>query len=301
MRLRNVLLALAGSVAAPAWSQGQGGAVAAADAPFNLNFTLAAVTDSRERGLSNSANRPTVRASMELLHASGAFAELEVLRVSKAQYPLGQGVRMQAVAGYRWGNPDEWHYELGGLYSHFPGSKLPGLSGYHLTMDPDLGEIIDVTPTPGDVNPATAELVGRISYRGFSLRYYHTVSKNFYGISSKTVCAGLKDLSESYECYQEGLKNSRGSGYVEIAYLHRLSKAAAVELRLGHQQVRHFRDFDALSFSVEYRHLWRGSEFSAAVVGARPRTREVYAVETSGGKTRDSAKTTLVLGVSRSF
>ena len=168
-------------------------------------------------------------------------------------------------------------------------------------MDPDLGEIIDVTPIPGDVSPTTAELFGRVSFRGFSLRYYHTVSKNFYGISTKTVCAGLKDLAESYACYQDGLKNSRGSGYVEIAYLHRLSKAAVVELRLGHQQVRHFRDFDTSSFSIEYRHLWSGCEFSAAVVGARPRSREAYEVEMGGGASRDSAKTTLVLGVSRSF
>ena len=166
-------------------------------------------------------------------------------------------------------------------------------------MDPDLGEIIDVTPIPGDVSPTTAELFGRVSFRGFSLRYYHTVSKNFYGISTKTVCAGLKDLAESYACYQDGLKNSRGSGYVEIAYLHRLSKAAAVELRLGYQQMRHFRDFDTSSFSIECRHLWSGCEFSAAVVGARPRSREQ--AQMGGGASRDSAKTTLVLGVSRSF
>lgn len=299
MRHRHLLLALAGMLAAPAWSQGL--AAAAADAPFNLDFTLAALTDSRERGLSNSANRPTVRASMALLHASGAFAEMEVLRVSKDQYPQGPGLRLQAAAGYRWGNPDGWHYELGGLYSHFPGSKLPGLSGYRLTIDPDLREIIDVMPIAADVSPATAEVVGRISVGGFALRYYHTVSKNFYGISSKTVCAGLDNLAESYGCYQEGLKNSRGSSYGELAYLHRLSKAAAVELRLGYQQVRHFRDFDSGSFSIEYRQAWRGCEFSAAIVGARPRAREAHAVEIGGGNTRDSAKTALVLGVSRSF
>lgn len=92
--------ALAGLVATPAWAQNGEAAAEAANASFHRGFTLAAFTDSRERGLSNSANRPAVRASVELLHASCAFAELELLRVSKAQYPQGQGVRLRpATAG----------------------------------------------------------------------------------------------------------------------------------------------------------------------------------------------------------
>lgn len=301
-RIAILLLALAGAgTAVPAWSQAGVDATEENSPAFNLNFTLAAVTDSRERGLSNSANRPTVRAAAELLHSSGVFAELEVLGVSKHQYPGGNGIRLQAVAGYRGGNPDGWHYEVGGLYSRFPGSQLPGASGYNVTIDPELEEIVDVTAIPGDVSPDTAELFGRISYRGLSLRYFHTVSENFYGINSNTVCAGIADLVNSLACYEGGLKNSRGSGYFELAYLHRLSKASAIEVRIGHQRVRNFHDFDTNSFSIEYRHSWKGFEFSAAAVGARARNRHAYDVDVGGGKTRDPGKLTVLLGVSRKF
>ncbi len=301
-RIPILLLTLAGAgTAVPARSQSSIDAAAPDSPAFNLSFTFAAVTDSRERGLSNSANRPTVRAAAELLHSSGAFAELEVLGVSKHQYPGGQGIRLQAVAGYRGGDPDGWHYEAGGLYSRFPGSRLPGASGYNVTIDPELEEVVDVRPIPGDVSPDTAELFGRISYRGISLRYFHTVSENFYGIGSKTVCAGMDDLVSSLECYEGGLKNSRGSGYFELGYLHRLSKVSAIEVRIGHQRVRNFHDFDTNSFSIEYRHSWKGFEFSAAAVGARARNRQAYLVDVGGGKTRDPGKLTLLLGVSRKF
>ncbi|MDF3831587.1 hypothetical protein P3W85_01225 [Cupriavidus basilensis] len=300
--IANLLLALAGAgTAVPAWSQSSAGPTEGDSPAFNLSFKLAAVTDSRERGLSNSANRPTVRAAAELLHSSGAFAELEVLGVSKHQYPGGNGIRLQAVGGYRGGNPDGWHYEVGGLYSRFPGSRLPGASGYNVTIDPELDEIVDVTAIPGDVSPDTTELFGRISYRGLSLRYFHTVSENFYGINSNTVCAGINDLASSLECYEGGLKNSRGSGYFELAYLHRLSKVSAIEVRIGHQRVRNFHDFDVNSFSIEYRHSWKGFEFSAAAVGARARDRHAYDVDVGNGKARDPGKLTLLLGVSRNF
>lgn len=296
-----LLAALTTLAAAQVQAQDTDSRPEATSSDFNWNASLAAVTDSRERGLSNSANRPAVRASVELLHSSGAFAELEALSISKHQYPQGLGLRWQAAGGYRWGDPDGWHYEVGGQYSRFQGSKLPGGSGYIVTIDPELDETVDASLIPAKTSPTTSEVFGRISYQGLSLRYYHTVSKNFYGISSNTVCAGIEDFEASLGCFEGGSKNSRGSGYLELGYLHRLSKTSSIEFRAGHQRVRNFRDFDTNSFSVEYRHLWRGYEFSVAAVGARARSREVYEVDVGGGKKRDSSKTALVLGIGRSF
>ncbi|KAB2900329.1 MAG: hypothetical protein F9K35_07075 [Burkholderiaceae bacterium] len=276
-------------------------AAAASGSDFHWNGSVGIVTDSRERGLSNSAGRPAARASIEWLHASGAFAELELLSISKHQYPQGLGMRMQAAGGYRWGDPDGWHYEAGGQYSRFPGSTLKGGSGYHLVLDPEGGDIIDATLIPAQTSPTTAELFGRISYQNLSVRYYHTVSRNFYGIGTNTVCPAIPDFEASFECFQGGARNTRGSGYLEWAYLHRLSKAASLELRLGYQRVRNFHDFNTRSFSLEYRHLWRDYEFSVAAVGARARSREVYEVDVGGGQQRNSARTRLVLGVSHRF
>ncbi len=300
-RIAISVLALAGAGAAvPAWSQPDVSGPEEDSSPFTLSFMIEAVTDSRERGLSNSANRPTALAELTLLHTSGAFAELQALGVSKDQYPGGPGIRLQAVAGYRGGDPDGWNYEVGGQYSYFPGGRQPGVSGYNPVTDPDSGEIVDIEAIPGSVSPNTGELFGRLSYRDLSLRYYYTVSRNFYGISTTTVCGGSEGIS-LVECLDGGMKNSRGSDYFELGYVHRLSKVSAVEVRIGHQRVRNFRDFDTNSFSVEYRHAWKGFDFSAAVVGARARSRDVYLVDVGNGKTRDPTRITVLVGVSRKF
>lgn len=271
-----------------------------AEAPsLNLLYSLAAVSDSRERGLSNSANRPAISAGLELLHASGAFAKLELLSVSRDQYPAGHGRRVQLSGGYRWGDPDGWQFELGGLHSHFPAARQPGLEGYRLIFN-RRGEVIDLRPLPASVRPNTTELFGSLAYQGWALRYFHTVSRNFYAIESRTVCAVIEDLEASYDCFEQGLKGSRGSAYLELAYTYRLSKTASLELRLGQQHVRRFRDFDSRSFGLEYRHNWQGYQLSAGLVGARAREREAYQVEVDG-KSRDTSRTALVLGIGRNF
>lgn len=268
---------------------------------LHANLSLSLLSDSRERGLSNSANRPSAKAALELLHASGLFAELELLRVSKAQYPGGSGLRTQLAGGYRWGDPDTWHYELTLLHTRFPGSAQTGLADYREVLDPVSGEVVDLEPVLTRVKPTTTELQARLSYDQFSLRYYQTLSRDFYGINSETICAALEDPLLSYECLQQGPQHSRGSVYLELAYRYRVGKAGSLEARVGRQRVRHFREFDTTSFSLEYRHLWRGFEFSAALVGARPRERELYRVNVGDGRSRDSARTTLVLGLARGF
>jgi Bacterial protein of unknown function (Gcw_chp) len=272
-----------------------------AESAFHGSGKVELATDNRIRGLSTSANRPTAKLTAELLHNSGAFAELELTRVSKAQYPGGRGVGVQLSGGYRFGDPDAWHFEVGAQHSRFPGARQPGASGYTLTLDPDTGEIVDAQPVAVGVSPTTTEVFGRLSYGALDARYFYTASRNFSAITGDTVCPSILDFASSLACFEAGARNSRGSQYLELEYTHRLSKASAVAARAGYQRVKNWSSFSTSSFSLEYRHSWRSLEGSAALTGARAKEKGVYDIQLGNGKVRDAAKTVLVLAAGYKF
>lgn len=272
-----------------------------ADSEFHWSGKVEFVTDNRIRGISTSANRPTAKLTTELLHNSGTFAELELTGISKAQYPGGRGLGVQLTGGYRFGDPDAWHFEIGAQHSLYPGTRQPGASGYLLTVDPGTGEIVDAQLIATTVSPTTTEVFGRLSYGALSVRYFYTISTNFSGINGSTVCPSILDFAASFACFEAGAQNSRGSQYVELEYTHRLSKASSIAARLGYQQVKNWSSFDTRSFALEYRRNWRSLEMAAALTGARAEEKGVYDFRLSNGKVRDAAKTTLVLTAACQF
>jgi hypothetical protein len=293
-----------------AWSTcgalGVAGAAAAAspdatESDFSWNGKAEVSSDSRERGISNSANRPSVRLVAEMLHASGLFAELELTRVSKLQYPGGSGLRVQSAIGYRFGDPVGWQFELGLFDSRFPGSSQSAASGYALEFDPSIGEVVGATLVPKSVSLSTSEIFASVRYGAWSARYFHTVSRDFFAISGHTVCPGIADLVESFACFERGAAHSRGSGYLEVDFTQRLSKSASVVVRLGQQRVRNWRSFDTRSYAVEFRQAWRSLELSVAVTGASARQRGVYDLALSNGSLRDPTKATAVLALAYVF
>ena len=271
------------------------------DSNWNFRGRVKAATDIRDRGISGSLNRPAAQLTVEILHSSGAFSELEATTVSKKQYPGGRGLRLQASGGYRWGDPDAFQYEVGAVGYGYPGSSSTGVTGYELVFDPETGEVVDVTPQLTKVKPTTAELFAKVSYQGFSVRYLRTISQNFNGISSPVVCASIADIAASYDCVQAGNLNSKGSGYLEFEYTWRVSKASALTFQVGHQKVRNFRDFDFFNYSVEWKKTVSQFDFAIGIAGAKARNREAYRVQIDESKSRDTAKPTLYLSVARPF
>ncbi|MCA3253858.1 MAG: hypothetical protein ACK5UM_16510 [Pseudomonadota bacterium] len=260
-------------------------------------------SDNRARGISTSASRPTAKLTAELLHNAGLFAELELTRVSKVQYPRGRGLGLQATAGYRFGDAETWRFEIGAQHSRFPGARLPGLSGSDFTLirDPDTGQIVDIQPAALDVSPTTNELFAGASRGPLEARYFHTVSRTFFGINGATVCPSIPDPLRALACLEAGPQNSRGSQYLELSYTHRLSRSSALVARIGHQHVAAWRSFDTSSYALEARIRWRTVEASATLTGARPREKGVYDVKLANGSVRDAGRTALVLTAGYSF
>lgn len=276
-------------------------AAADSDSSFHWSGRIEATTDNRERGISNSANRPSVRLVAEMLHSSGVFAEFELTRVSTSQYPGGRGLRAQLNGGYRFGDPEGWQFELGAQHSRLPGARQPGGQGYALVFDAELGEVVDAKLLPASVSFTTTEAFAGVRHGPVSLKYFHTLSRDFFGISGLTVCPSVGDLAASFACFERGAQHSRSSQYLELELVQRLSKSATLAVRLGHQRVRNWQDFNTRSFAVELRHTWRSFDLTLALTGAKPRLKGAYDVQLSDNRVRDSTKTAAVLTAGYAF
>jgi hypothetical protein len=275
--------------------------VANGDADWVFRGEVRATTDHRERGVSYSLNEPSLQLLGAVVHSSGAFGELELSTVSTRQYPGGSGIRLQAVGGYRWGDPDGVQYE-GGLHSTvYPGSSQPGVAGYDVVLDPSTGDVIDLIPQRTTVSPEFSELFAAVSYKGFSVRYFQTVSKNFAGIDAQTVCPAITDLSASRDCLQGGNRNSQGSDYLQVDYVWRVSKSSRLAFQIGRQRVKNFDDFDFTSYQIEWRQALNPFVLSVGLTGATARNRDAYRVALDNGETRDIANSRLYLAIARSF
>jgi Bacterial protein of unknown function (Gcw_chp) len=266
-----------------------------AESAFNWRGKVELQSDNRERGLSDSANRPSAELTLELLHASGVFAGIELARVDKTQYPGARGLRIQSDAGWRFGDPDRWQFEIGAQHSRFPGARQPGATGYSLVIDPEMGEVVDAVILPTTVRFDTTEAFVSVRRGPVQLRYFHTLSRDFFAINARSVCPGIEDVVESFACFERGPQHSRGSGYLELEFTHRLSRAASVDLRLGQQRVRHWRSFDTRSFALAYRHAWRSFELGLAITGAKAREKGAYDIRLPDGRVRNPGKTTAVV------
>ncbi|MFN9391429.1 MAG: hypothetical protein ACK6DF_18230 [Betaproteobacteria bacterium] len=267
------------------------------DGTLHATGRIDLTTDNRTRGISTSTNRPTAKLTAELLHNAGLFAELKLTRVSKTQYPGGRGLGLQPSVGYCFGDAEAWQVEIGAQHSRFPVARLPGLSGseFNQSRDPNTGQIIDIQPAALDVSPTTTELFVGASRGPMEARYFHIVSRTFYGINGATVFPSIPDLLEAQACLEAGPQTSRDSQYLELSYTHRLSRAAALLARIGYQHVDARSSFDTLSYASVARTRWRTIEASATLTGARPHEKGVYDVQWANGSVWDAGRTALVL------
>jgi len=268
---------------------------------FSLGGRIEVTTDSRERGISNTANQPGARLVGEMLHSSGVFAEIELTGVDIDQYPSGQGLRAQLNGGYRFGSPEGWLFELGAQHSQFPGASQSGGQGYTLVTDEMSGDLIDAKLIPASVSFNTTEVFAGIHNGPFSVKYFYTLSPAFFGISGTIVCPALPDLQDSISCFQRDAQHSRGSDYVELEYAPRLSKSTTMIFRLGYQRVRNWEDFNTRNFAVELRQKWRSLDLALALTGARSQRSGAYDIKRSDNRIIDPTKTTLVFTAGYAF
>ena len=265
-------------------------------ASYAVTTDVKLTTDQRTRGISDSLNGPGAKLSVQLAHESGLVGLAEFATVSKKQFLDGAGLAVTLAGGYRFGNPDGWHYGLGLAAEMFPGAKFQAPHGF----DMETGTPTDIRSTRYD----SAFAVLEIGYGALEGRIMNVISKTYRGIDTGGVCGTMLSLmpdpARALECYGRGDHNSRGSWLFDLGYKHALTPTTTLNLHAGYQRIANFKEANFSDYSVGITHKHWGFNWTAEWVTTRTRVRELY-VAMDGDRPRATDGNRFVLSVSRSF
>lgn len=281
-------VALCASVALPASAQ--------ETASYAVTTDVKLTTDQRSRGVSDSLRGPGAKLSVQLAHESGWVGLAEFATVSPKQFPEGAGVGVTLGGGYRFGDPDGWHYGLGLAAEMFPGAKFQAPYGFNM----ETGEPTDLRSTRYNSAFAVAE----IGYGNLEARVMNVISKTYRGISTGGVCGTMLSLmadpTPALECYARGDHNSRGSWLFDLGYKHPLNPTTTLNLHAGYQRIAHFKEANFSDYAIGITHKRWGFNWTAEWMTTRTRVRELY-IAMDGTRPRAMDNSRVVLSVSRSF
>lgn len=277
-----------------------GGAAHAADvemSSYAIETEAKFVTDQRTRGISDSFNRPGAKLSVQAVHESGLLGLLEFATVSKRQFSEAAGVGITAAGGYRFGDPEAWHFGAGLAGEFFPGAKFEAPHGFDFsTFSPT-----ELRRTKYD----TAFAVFEVGYGPLEFRAMNVISKNYRGISTGGVCgtmlALMADPTAGLSCYARGDHGARGSWLFDLDYKVQLDPATTVTLHAGYQKIANFSEANFADYRVGIVHKRWGFDWGADWMTTRTRVRELYLAADSAGNLRATDGSKLVLSVARRF
>ena len=289
--LRPISLAvftLLAGVAAPA--------LAAETASFAIDTEIKVTSDQRTRGISDSLNKPGVKLSVQAAHETGLIALAEFASVSKKQFLDGDGLGVLLAGGYRFGDPEGWHFGAGIATELFPGAKFEAPHGFDFnTFTPT-----DFKTTKYDSTFAVAE----ISYGALEGRILNVISKTYRGADTGGVCGTMlllmADPTQGLECYARGDHGSRGSWLFDLDYKFNLTPTTTLNLHGGYQKIANFREANFSDFRVGVTHKRWGFDWSADWVTTNTRVKELYIAQ-DGDKLRATDGNKFFVSVSRHF
>ncbi len=269
---------------------------------YSLDVEAKVLTDRKNRGVSDTYNRPGAELTMEAVHESGLVGYLQLGTVRKEIFPDTNGLQVTAALGYRWGNPDAWHFGVGVAQEWFPGSKV---NDAPTGIDWSTGEPTGVTNTKFDTSYAVFEF----AYGVVEARYLYVVSEDLRGNNTAIICGSTYmpavlaggDPSKAIACYDAGFKHSRGSHLLDIGMEHKLDGRNKLVAHIGFQKMRNFRDADLFDYKFGVVHTRWGLDFGAEVAGARLRNRELAVVLDSSGNSRKVDRAAIILSLAKRF
>jgi len=282
------IAALLGGAVAPLFAQ----ETASLAVTTEVKFT----TDQRSRGVSDSFNRPGMKLSVQAAHESGFVALAEFATVSRKQFLEGEGLGITLAGGYRFGDPEGWHYGVGLASELFPGAKFEAPNGF----DMDTGTPTDWRSTKYD----SAFAVVEIGYEALEARIMNVLSKSYRGANTGGVCGTMlsmmADPAPGLACYARGDHGSRGSWLFDLGYKFNLNPATTLNLHAGYQKIANFREANFSDYAIGVTHKRWGFNWSADWMTTRTRVRELYTAM-DGNKARATDSSRFVFSVSRSF
>lgn len=275
----------------------------AATATYSVETTLRLMTDRRSRGISDSDRHPAAELHVEAAHASGLVGVFELGTVSSHVYPGSKGYNALVAGGYRWGNPDAWHFGVGLAHERFPGAhfEAPGAVGFD--VDPATGEPFLVPLAVRDHDFTTTYGVFEFAWGPVEARYLHVLSKEFRGFSTGMVCGTLltlrTDPTSGLDCFARGDHGSRGTQLLDVDFNPKLDGRTTLLLHAGLQKVKNFSEADTWDWRAGVKHSRWGFDWSLEVVGAHVKAAELYVA--TDDPTRRLDKTGVVFTIAKTF
>lgn len=305
----NTLLALALAIASSATP---GLAAAAPEAEptvqtYSLDFEIKAMTDRRNRGVSDSYNNPALEFSVNAAHESGLVGLLQIGTASQTIFPNGNGTSVLGAVGFRRGDVERFHYGFGVAQEWFPGAHVEAPTGVDWVTTGATG--VPTFTGQSDTKFDTSYLVVELGWGIVETRYLYVLSKDFRGNNAATLCGSTYlvpalmggDPTQAMNCYDSGPRQTGGSHLLDLDIKYPLNGQTKLITHLGYQSVKNFSEIDGWDYRLGLVHTHWGMDFSADIVGAALRNRDFANVADSNGNTRRIDSTTLVLGVAKRF
>ncbi|MBV1788483.1 hypothetical protein KQ940_10480 [Marinobacterium sp. D7] len=263
---------------------------------YNIDTDITIKTDQRTRGISDSLLEPSLMLHTEIAHESGLIGLFEVARISKKQFPDGSGAAITLGLGYRWGDPDAWHFGVGAATERFPGAKFQAPHSF------DMG-----TFTPGDFKTTDFNsdfLLFEANYGALEGRMLYVISDTYRGADTGGVCGQMLQLAtdptKALECYGRGDHNSRGTMLFDLDYTVDLMPATTLTLHVGHQKVKNFKEADFTDYGVGLTRTQWGLDWSLDWYSTNTNAGELYKVA-DGNKLRATDGDAVVFSITRRF
>jgi hypothetical protein len=265
-------------------------------ASFAVETEVKLVSDQRTRGVSDSLRGPGLQLSAQLAHESGVIAMAQLSTVSKKYYTNSDGYNLLLATGYRFGDPDGWHFGAGLAAEFFPGAKFDA----PFAFDMETGTPADFRTTKYD----TRYLVLEAGWGALEGRIVNVLSKSYRGANTGGVCGQMlqfmADPTKALECYARGDQNARGSLLVDLGYKYSITPRTQLLLHAGYQRVKHFSEANFADYSVGITHKAWGVQWTAEWMKANTRVRELYQAM-DGSKVKAADKPALVLSAAYKF
>ena len=271
-------------------------ALSAETASHSIDTEIKLSSDQRTRGISDSLNRPGAKLSVQAAHESGLIGLVEFSSVSKKQFLDGAGLGVTLAGGYRFGDPEGWHFGAGLATELFPGAKFEAPHGFDMST----GTPTDMQTTKYDSAFAVAE----IGYGALEGRILNVISKTYRGADTGGVCGTMlllmADPTQGLECYARGDHNSRGSWLFDLDYKFNLDPATTLNLHGGYQKIANFKEANFSDFRIGITHKHWGFDWNADWVTTNTRVKELYLAQ-DGDTLRATDGNKFFVSVSRRF
>lgn len=200
-------------------------AVPAETPSYTLTGNIAAVSDYRFRGISQSYKLPAVQAGFDYTHASGFYLGNWNSSVSGNCYNNGASLETDLYGGYRFEPVKDLNVDVGALYYVYPGAKLNQAPG-----------------VPSDKKYDNAEIYAGITRGPFNAKLSYALT-NYFGLDGETA-------AYAYFSALPDRGNSKGTAYLEFNYTLDLGDKLNLGAHVGRTVVRHYSELSYTDVKV---------------------------------------------------